>query len=124
MKLVLGAAAAAVLFLGGAAMAQTTTPLPPSNCPTVGAEPSLPEGTTANQDAITSADQAYQTWASATSARLQCLRAEKEHHEAITHARVEEFNTLNTQLRTVTERWAAEREAYCSRPRIRCRVSE
>jgi hypothetical protein len=125
MKFVLGAAAAA-LVLVGAAMAQTTpapAAVPPSSCPAAAQDPTFPDGATAGPQALTAGEEAYRTWATAVQATQQCLRGEREQHQAIADARVAEYNALNERVRAVNQAWAAERQEFCARPRVRCEAN-
>lgn len=128
MKLVLGAAAAVMMF-ATAALAQTETTAPPaapaavanSSCAAIAPVPTLPDGAEATMDQVAEADNAYQTWATATQASLQCRRAEHAQAAAQADALLQQHNAGVAALNTTTQTWVAERAEFCARPRMRCR---
>lgn len=117
MKLLIGAAAAALLF-AGAAMAQTATPtapLPPSSCGPVPTAPTLPDGANATSAQMDSGNSAYNTWAQAMQANVQCRRAEAEAIRAQADARTAEYNGYAQQLNQTVSSWQAEVAEYNAR---------
>lgn len=127
MKLVLGAAAAVMMF-ATAALAQTETAPPAapaaavtSTCAAIAPVPTLPDGAEATMDQVAEADNAYQTWATATQASLQCRRAEHAAAAAQADALLQQHNAGVASLNTTTQTWVAERAEFCARPRMRCR---
>ena len=124
MKLLIGGTAVAML-LAGAAFAQTepAAPVAPaanSQCADVGSEPTLPDGTSANNRAMMAGDTAYQAWAQTARASLQCRRSELDLLRAREQALVEESNTLAARVNGLSERWVASRTAYCDRDGVEC----
>ncbi|MGE3143834.1 MAG: hypothetical protein AB7L65_10985 [Hyphomonadaceae bacterium] len=133
MKVLVGAAIAAFL-MSSPVMAQTpaagdanaTTPaapaaapvIPPSRCPPLPAEPTLPEGASANAQRMQSGDRAYQSWGHTMQSVLECRRVEAEEllvyarqHEA----RVSEYNAAVSHLNSVGANWQAQVTAYNER---------
>lgn len=127
MKVVLGAAAAVMLF-ATAALAQTETAQPAapavaaqSRCPAIQPAPTLPDGAAATMDEIAAGDNAYQEWAPTLQATLQCRRAEQAEAAAVADALLQQHNAGVAALNTTTQAWTAERAEFCARPRMRCR---
>ena len=116
MKLLIGAAAAALL-LTGTAMAQTATPttLPASSCGAAPTVPTLPDGATATNAQIEAGNNAYNTWAQAMQANVQCRRAEAEALRAQADARTTEYNGYAQQLNQTVATWQAEVAEYNAR---------
>jgi hypothetical protein len=87
-------------------------------------EPVIPEGATANQQAMDAADAAYLAWGSEVQRNMQCRRAEFERLTAISNVREAEHNRLAQRLAEFTSNWDVERTEYCARPRKHCQTTE
>ena len=127
MKVVIGAAMAALL-LTGAAFAQTETVQPPplqvaanSQCGELDSEPTLPDGASADNRAFMAGDVAYQTWGNGARAVLECRRAEIAQVEARLRTMLAEHNAGAQRLNALTQTWLAHRTTYCAREGIECR---
>lgn len=117
MKLLIGAAAAALLF-AGSAMAQTATPTPPlapSTCGAAPTAPTLPDGAHATSAQMDAGNAAYDTWAHAMQANVQCRRAEAEALRAQADARTTEYNGFAGTLNSTVASWQAEVAEYNAR---------
>jgi hypothetical protein len=124
MKVVLGAAAAVMLF-AGVALAQTegVAPAGPpvqSRCGEVEAEPSIPDGAVATNRAINAANDAYIAWGTAARAVLECRRAEVAELDARSHALLEQHNAAVGRVNALTATWVAEQQEYCARDGVTC----
>lgn len=120
MKLLLSVAAAA-LFFATPVIAQDATPAA-SPCGAIVPTPDLPDGADANYEEMERGNEAYNTWAAANRAVLECRRAEVEaarsRHEAL---RVE-FTAGVDQARTTQTTWEADVAEFNERnPRSRTR---
>lgn len=115
MKLLIGAAAAALLFAGTATAHTATPPLPPSRCGAPPTAPTLPDGATASSAQVEAGNTAYNTWAPLMQANVQCRRAEAEEMRAQADARTTEYNGLASQLTTTVSSWQAEVAEYNAR---------
>ncbi len=106
MKLLLGAAVAALL-MASPAMAQTNAA--PAECGTVAPAPAdQPDGATASREVVQAYTESFNAWAEATNQVLSCKRARAEAARAHADALTAEFNTENTALRTAIDSWTAE----------------
>jgi hypothetical protein len=129
MKVVLQAAAAAMLFVT-AATAQTTTPAPAvtpapaadvvSSCATFGEAPVLPDGATATREVVAAAELAYQAWSEQARVAVACRRAEYDATVVRARALQDQHNAEAARLNAVTTAWGVERGEFCARPRMRC----
>ncbi|MES1156208.1 MAG: hypothetical protein ABUL73_00390 [Alphaproteobacteria bacterium] len=131
MKVLIGAAAAVFLF-GAVASAQTTTTtsttttaaasvsVPPSRCPAMPTEPTIPDGATASSATMATANEAYRAWALAVQEIAHCHHAEYDEAVALLQARRDEHNAVAERLNQVTQSWTAASTAYCARPHTRC----
>lgn len=125
MKVVIGAAIAA-MFLAGAAFAQTETAPPQqpvaadSQCGVLTPEPALPDGVSTNNRDFNAGDAAYQNWGNAARTVLECRRAEIAQIEARLRGLLAEHNAGAARLNGLTEAWLAQRTAYCARDGIEC----
>lgn len=111
MKILLGAAVAAVL-LATPAMAQTD-PAPgaapnTTACGALTPPPTLPDGATADREAMEAANNAYRTWGEAYRTVLQCRRAEVESLQARYQALRAEYNTGAELLNSTNTAWEAD----------------
>ncbi len=130
MKLLKGALAAALMLSAtivpvSSAFAQASTPAPAasaatSRCGDLPADPTLPDGASANSQAIQAGDAAYQAWAEAVRTVVTCRRAEYEELLTIATARRDQHNQMAAKLNSLTAAWVVERDEYCARPRSRC----
>jgi hypothetical protein len=125
MRILIGAVAA--LAVAGAAFAQTD-PAPASaptvaansQCAAIGPEPTLPDAATANAQAISAANEAYRTWATAAQETLRCRQAELAPLQARVGAMTAEHNAIVNRVNTLTQNWTAVAAAYCARDGVRC----
>lgn len=119
MRLLLGAAVAALL-IASPAMAQPETTQAPASCGTVSPAPSeLPDGASASREAMAAATERFNAWAQATNEVLACKRARAEQARAQADAMTNEFNTENSALRTAVEAWQVEVDEFNARPQRR-----
>jgi hypothetical protein len=135
MKMMFGAAAAALMYVGlsQAALAQSAAP---STCPPVPAAPAVPDGATAKAGAMTLASRAFTTWSTAAKAALECQRAAVEALKSNTNVatyldaatklkalqdspevknysdQVAAYNEAATKANAASEAWAASADAY------------
>jgi hypothetical protein len=129
MRILFGAVAALAL-VATAASAQTTTPAPagptvtlpdvgPANPPTACAAlqpaPTLPDGATANNAAMTTANATYLAWATANRSALECRRAEVEATHTRWQALANEYNAAAQAFNGVNASWEAETNEYNER---------
>lgn len=115
MKVLLGAAAVAALLIATPAMAQDTTAAPAS-CGAVEAAPGdMPDGASANRNAVEAYTQRFNAWAEATNQVLACKRAQAEAARAEADRLTNEFNTNNSSVRTSVAAWTAEVEEFNAR---------
>jgi hypothetical protein len=119
MKVLIAAAAAAVL-IALPAVAQTTpatpaTPAPASNCPALAAPPTLPDGATANREAMAAGNTTYQAWATAYQAGYQCRHTEAQQAMAAAQALVAESNRSADTLNQTTAAWQADVAEFTAR---------
>lgn len=125
MKFLIGVAAA-TLLLASPALAQPTTPATPAAvaapdvCVGFAAAPTLPDGATANVEAITTTDTAFRAWHAAGSAKLQQCRAEVESMRARLAAAEAAHNAGVALLNGTRDAWQVEVDEYNARsPRNR-----
>jgi hypothetical protein len=127
MKVLIGAAAALMMF-AAIASAQTAPepPAPPSapliasQCPAPPPDPVIPDGATADGAAMEVANTVYVAWAQTMQQITACRRAEYESALATARVRRDEHNANAEKLNSVTQVWTAESGEYCARPRMRC----
>lgn len=116
MKVLIGAAVAALLFAGSAVAQTTTAPtLAPSRCGEAPVAPQLPDGAHATSAQMTAGNAAYDTWAHAMQANVQCRRAEAEELRAQADARTNEYNGFAGALNQTVANWQAEVAEYNAR---------
>jgi hypothetical protein len=121
MKLVLGAAVAALL-MASPAMAQTDTA--PASCGALEAMPSdQPDGATASREAVEAYTERFNAWAQASNAVLACKRSQAEQARARADALTTEFNTENSSVRDAITAWTAEVTEFNARPQRQRRDS-
>lgn len=124
MKLITGAAAAA-LVLASTALAQTPqtppTPAPAAvaltaNCSGFAPAPTLPDGATASRDEIAAGNTAYDTWGQARLAKLRLCRADIEALRAQLIPLEQAYTASNTELGGIVTSWQAEVAEFNARP--------
>jgi hypothetical protein len=122
MKLLLGAAVAALL-LASPAMAQTDA-APAASCGALEAmPPDQPDGATASREAVEAYTQRFNAWAEASNAVLACKRTQAEQARARADALATEFNTENSSVRDAITAWTAEVTEFNARPQRQRRDS-
>ncbi len=120
MKLVIGAAVAALALAALPALAQTPAAVPPSRCAAIPAAPTLPDGARArNLAAMQAGNAAYEAWGQAMTPVMTCRQAEAretraaaEAARAIAEARVAEFNRGVALQCDVVRAWRVEVTEY------------
>jgi hypothetical protein len=121
MKLVLGAAVAALLLVSPA-LAQSDTAPASSSCGAIAPPPDLPDGAGANYEEMETANARYTEWAASNRQVLECRRAEVEALRARYEALRVEFNAGAEQARATQTSWEAEVAEFNARnPRSRTR---
>lgn len=128
MKVLIGAVVSALLVVSSAA-AQTSAPtappaapVPPSTCAPLPEPPALPDGATANQNAMQAGNVAVTAWNETYRVALACRRAEVEALTAQRLARFDEHNAAAAQLNTTIGNWqteVTEFEARAGQRRVR-----
>ncbi len=106
MKLLIGAAAAALMF--AATAAAQTPPAVSANCSGFAPAPTLPDGAIATRSAVEQANTRYEAWAAARHAKLRLCQAEIEALQEQMNPLVQAFNATNTELNAVVASWQAE----------------
>ena len=115
MKLLRGAAVAAIL-IASPAMAQTDATPAAASCGAVTPAPSdAPDGATADRAVIDAHTTRFNAWATATNQVLSCKRLQAEEARARADALTNEFNTENAALRAAVTAWTAEVEEFNAR---------
>ena len=112
MKVLLGATAA-VLLLASPALAQTQTALP-AQC-NFTAAPTIPDGATANNNAMRDARTAVEAWRTTRQAELAACNAASQALLAQANAAAAAHNTAATETDTVIRQFTAENEEYNAR---------
>ena len=109
MKLLLGAAVAALLVASPAA-AQTDAAPAAASCGSVtpGPPANQPDGAIADRAAVEAYTAQFNAWAEANNLVLSCKRSRAEEARARADALAGEFNTENSTLRAAIEVWTAE----------------
>lgn len=124
MKVLIGAAAAMMLFAAAAsaqdAPAASTAPVAPSACGDLPPDPALPDGATVDSAGMDAANTIYLAWATSVQSVARCRAAEYEAALATARARRDEHNAAAERLNAVGVQWTAQSEIYCARPRMRC----
>jgi hypothetical protein len=115
MKLMFGAAIVALL-MATPAMAQTDTAACMAVTPAL---TDLPDGATANRQAMDAATQRFNAWAEANNQALACKRDRAEAARAQADALTNEFNTENNALRAAIAAWQTEVDEFNARPQRR-----
>ncbi len=115
---VLLAGAAMALLVAGSAFAQTEgagTAQGASSCGELPARPTLPDGATADREAMDAANTSYTAWSQAYHANLTCRRTEADNARATWQARVGEYNAGAAALNDSNTSWEAEVAEYNAR---------
>ncbi|HEX8901265.1 hypothetical protein [Vitreimonas sp.] len=112
MKFLIGAAAA-TLLMASPALAQT--PDLPESCTGFAAPPTLPDGATADRDAITGADAQFREWHGAGTTKLGQCRSEVEAARARVAAMEAAYNAAVAQLNGTRDAWVVEVEEFNAR---------
>jgi hypothetical protein len=115
---ILLAGAVAALCMAGAAFAQTEgagTVQSASSCGELPARPTLPDGATADREAMDAANAAYTAWSQSYHANLTCRRTEADNARATWQARVSEYNAGASGLNESNTAWEAEVAEYNAR---------
>lgn len=128
MKVLLGAAAATLLVLASAAAQTPNTTMAPSSTTTATVptgppaqssctgvlppDPTLPDGNTAAAPAMQTGDAAYQAWATAAQAVLNCRRNEAQESMARAESLRTQFNALVEHFNATGNSWKASGDAY------------
>jgi len=128
MKVLIGAAAMAVLLSGAAAAQENTLGAPPPNyqvpasrCAELPAAPTMPDGADANAQAMQIAMAAFNTWDASYREILQCRRVEAQEAQAIQQARTQEFNGAVQSYNATVAAVQADVEEYNGRQNTRRR---
>jgi hypothetical protein len=120
MKMLVGAAFAA-LMLATPAVAQTdpaaSAAVNATSCGALAAPPTLPDGATADREAMEAGNTAFTAWAEANRAVLACRRAEVEALQARFQALRAEYNTGAEQLNATNTAWQADVTEFNERRR-------
>lgn len=98
MKVLIGAAAAAVLLMAAPAFAQTNIS---PNCTGFEPAPSLPDGASANRAAVEAMNAQVQAWAEGRRDKLLACQAD-------INAMTQAFRTANQEREALTTAWNAE----------------
>ena len=119
MKVLMIVAAALVCF-AASATAQTSPPAdnavtPPSACGPLTRPPAIPDGATADNEAMTAGNAAFLAWAQPEQQSLACRRAEIEAAHARWQALSNEYNAGAQTLNTANAAWEAELAQYNGR---------
>jgi hypothetical protein len=116
MRLMLGAAAAALLFATPVLAQTDTTTAAPASCGAVTPQPAdMPDGASASRSAVEAFTTRFNAWAEANNQALACKRARAEAARAQADAYTAEFNTENAALRASIAAWQAEVNEFNAR---------
>jgi hypothetical protein len=125
MKYLLAACAAALALSASAFAEEAAAPaqqpeLPAaqaSTCPTftMPADPTLPDGATANANAMQQGNATYQSWIQTVRSGYDCRRNEYRQALANLRAREAELRPMNDKVQTITTGWEAQVNAYNAR---------
>jgi acyl-CoA reductase-like NAD-dependent aldehyde dehydrogenase len=125
---ILFAAAAAVLCTSGLAWAQPTEttpsqpaiPVPATTCGELPTSPTLPDGASANHEAMQASQDALQAFDTSYRANMECRRAELDRLAAQLQARRDEYNAGASNLNALLATWQTEIDEFNARqPRRR-----
>lgn len=126
MRMILGAAVAALIMAGTAAAQTEETPAAPpappaeSACAAPPAIPTdLPDGAEANAQQMTDGNTAFNTWMEATNAALECRRNEAAAAIHRANSLRDQFNEANQAAAAARDGWVAEVEEFNARPQGR-----
>jgi len=120
MKVLMIVAAALVCCFAASASAQTSPPAdnassPLSACGPLTRPPAIPDGATADNEAMTAGNAAFLAWAQPEQQSLACRRAEIEAAHARWQALSNEYNAGAQTLNTANAAWEAELAQYNGR---------
>lgn len=123
MKVIVGAAVAALLWVGTAAAqdtqtpAPTTPPAPPavSTCAALPAAPTLPDGAAATAPQMNEGNEAFNAWIMSVNTVLTCRREEAQAAIARAESLREQFNATTQTVTTTREAWLADVNEYNER---------
>lgn len=116
MRLVLGAAVAALLMVTPAMAQNDTAAVPAASCGVASAAPTgMPDGATASRNTVEGYTTNFNAWAEATNQVLACKRARAEAARAEADRLTAEFNTENAALRETIASWTVEVEEFNAR---------
>ena len=108
MRVLLGAAVAALL-LASPAVAQTDAAPAAASCSSIAPTPAnAPDGATADRAVVEAYTTQFNAWVESTNQVLSCKRTRAEEALARANALTGEFNTENTALRAAIDSWTAE----------------
>lgn len=113
MKVLLGATAALTL-LASPALAQTQTAAVPAQC-NFTAAPTIPDGATANNNAMRDARTAVEAWRTTRQAELAACNTASQALLAQANAAAAAHNTAATETDTVIRQFTAENDEYNAR---------
>ena len=113
MKVLLGATAA-LLVMAAPALAQTNPPALPAQC-TFTAAPAIPDGATANNNAMRDARTALEAWRDTRRAELQACQTAVQALQAQANAAATAYNAAAPETDAIITRFAAENEEYNNR---------
>jgi|CXWL01.1.fsa_nt_gi Skp family chaperone for outer membrane proteins len=114
MRILIGAVAMALIFAAPPASAQAQPA--PSNCSDFAPVPTLPDGATADRDAIEAGNTQYESWGHARLAKLQLCRADIEALRAQLVPLEQSYNSNTEELNTVVANWQVEVAEFNARP--------
>jgi hypothetical protein len=112
MKVLFGAAAAAALLMASPAFAQLA---PTANCSGWDAAPALPDGATANRDAMTRASSEVDAWRLAAEAKQAACRADIDAVRAQLETMVQAYNQAGRDRVALVNAWNTEVQEYSGR---------
>lgn len=123
MRLIVGAAIAALVLAGSAAAQTTETPAPAAPagppaqtaCAAIPPAPTLPDGATATAAQITAGNEAFNQWMAAVNPTLTCRRDEAQAVLARGNSLREQFNASAQSITAVREGWVADVAEYQAR---------
>lgn len=114
MKLMIGAAAAALL-LATPAMAQTATPSIPATCSNFDAGPTLVDGASATRQQMNTTSESVEAWRAALEAKRATCQADIATLRAQLEASVAAYNASATNATQTLNAWNAEVTEYNGR---------
>ena len=114
MKVLFGAAAAGMLLMASSASAQLA---PTANCAGWEAGPTIPDGATANRQAMTQASTEVDAWRLAVEAKQTACRADIDAARAQLEAMVQAYNQAGRDRVALVNAWNTEVQEYSARGR-------